>query len=249
MGWLVVATRDAQARDSKERHDLGAETWRGPQGSEILECAGDESELFMALASGACLRILSRLQAACGQFPQETSRRVPVLPDQQHPSLIVQWDQDHRTLVPYDFEIRLAPVWQTHAVDRHVEDAAFIDGAAGQDGCSGVHRPTLAARRATPRRLIPSNQQMTHALRELRYVLRQLRQAPVFTAAAVLTIGLGIGGTTAIFTLIHAVMLRSLPVHDPALLYRIGDGNDCCVEGGPQDRWGMISYQLFKRLT
>ena len=54
-----------------------------------------------------------------------------------------------------------------------------------------------------------------------------------------LTLALGIGGTTAIFTLIHAVMLRSLPVSDPALLYRIGDGDDCCVEGGPQDRWGM----------
>ena len=53
---------------------------------------------------------------------------------------------------------------------------------------------------------------MRHVLSELRYVLRQLRQSPVFTAAAVLTLALGIGGTTAIFTLIHAVMLRSLPV-------------------------------------
>jgi predicted permease len=89
---------------------------------------------------------------------------------------------------------------------------------------------------------------MTSLLRELRYVLRQLAQAPIFTAAAVLTIGLGIGGTTAIFTLIHAVMLRSLPVSDPARLYRIGDGNDCCVEGGTQDRWGMYSYPLYQRL-
>jgi len=89
---------------------------------------------------------------------------------------------------------------------------------------------------------------MTHAFNGLRYVLRQLRQSPVFTAAAVLTLSLGIGGTTAIFTLIHAVMLRSLPVADPASLHRIGDGNDCCVEGGPQDRWGMYSYPLFERL-
>lgn len=43
-------------------------------------------------------------------------------------------------------------------------------------------------------------------------------------------------------------MLRSLPVADPASLYRIGDGNDCCVEGGPQDRWGMFSYPLYQRL-
>ena len=72
--------------------------------------------------------------------------------------------------------------------------------------------------------------------------------APVFTAAATLTLALGIGGTTAIFTIIHAVMLRSLPVSDPALLYRIGDGDDCCVEGGPQDRWGMFSFPLYERL-
>ena len=83
---------------------------------------------------------------------------------------------------------------------------------------------------------------------ELRYALRQFWVARVFTATAVLTLALGIGGTTAIFTLIHAVMLRSLPVGDPARLYRIGDGDDCCVQGGPQDRWGMFSYPLFERL-
>jgi predicted permease len=82
----------------------------------------------------------------------------------------------------------------------------------------------------------------------LRYTLRQFRLSPVFTTAAILTLALGIGGTTAIFTLIHAVMLRSLPVSDPALLYRIGDGDDCCVEGGPQDRWGMFSFPLYQRL-
>src|ERR1019366_7671380 len=82
----------------------------------------------------------------------------------------------------------------------------------------------------------------------LRYTLRQFRMAPVFTAVATLTLALGIGGTTAIFTIIHAVMLRSLPVSDPALLYRIGDGDDCCVEGGPQDRWGMFSFPLYERL-
>jgi predicted permease len=89
---------------------------------------------------------------------------------------------------------------------------------------------------------------MQHLPGTLRYTLRQFRLSPVFTAAAILTLALGIGGTTAIFTLMHAVMLRSLPVSDPALLYRIGDGDDCCVEGGPQDRWGMFSFPLYERL-
>jgi hypothetical protein len=89
---------------------------------------------------------------------------------------------------------------------------------------------------------------MQKLLGNLRYVLRQFRLSPVFTVAAMLTLALGIGGTTAIFTLIHAVMLRSLPVADPAALYRIGEGDDCCIEGGPQDRWGMFSYPLSERL-
>ncbi len=83
---------------------------------------------------------------------------------------------------------------------------------------------------------------------EIRYAVRQFRAARVFTVTAVLTLALGIGGTTAIFTLVHAVMLQSLPVSDPSRLYRIGDGANCCVQGGPQDRWGMFSYPLFERL-
>src|SRR5512144_2837954 len=89
---------------------------------------------------------------------------------------------------------------------------------------------------------------MKNLFKDVRYALRQLGRTPVFTTAAVLTLALGIGGTTAIFSLIHAVMLRSLPVSDPAGLYRIGDGSNCCVEGGPQDRWGMFSFPLFERL-
>ncbi|HXW08061.1 MAG TPA: ABC transporter permease [Vicinamibacterales bacterium] len=89
---------------------------------------------------------------------------------------------------------------------------------------------------------------MSNLLNGFRYAARQFRQAPVFAGAAVLTLALGIGGTTAIFTLIHAVMLRSLPVSDPARLYRVGDGDNCCVQGGPQDRWGMFSFPLYERL-
>lgn len=89
---------------------------------------------------------------------------------------------------------------------------------------------------------------MQNFIGDVRYALRQFRRSPVFTTSAILTLALGIGGTTAIFSLIHAVMLRSLPVADPASLYRIGDGYDCCVEGGPQTRWGMYSYPLYERL-
>jgi predicted permease len=88
-----------------------------------------------------------------------------------------------------------------------------------------------------------------HTLRQdIAYALRQMRQSPVFTLTAMLTLALGIGATTAIFSLIHAVMLKSLPVVDPASLYRIGDGSDCCVEGSAQQNWGMFSYPFYLHL-
>ena len=85
-------------------------------------------------------------------------------------------------------------------------------------------------------------------LEHIRYAVRQFRLAPAFTLAAVLTLAIGIGGTTAIFTLIDAVMLKSLPVKDPSALYRVGTGDDCCVQGGLQDEWGFYSYPLFETL-
>jgi predicted permease len=83
---------------------------------------------------------------------------------------------------------------------------------------------------------------------DIAYTLRQMRQSPVFTLTAMLTLALGIGATTAIFSLIHTVMLKSLPVVDPSSLYRIGDGDDCCVEGSPQGNWGMFSYDFYLRM-
>jgi predicted permease len=81
------------------------------------------------------------------------------------------------------------------------------------------------------------------------YALRQMRLSPIFTFTAMLTLALGIGATTAIFSLIHTVMLKSLPVADPASLYRVGDSNTCCVQGGPQGNWGLFSYQLYLRFA
>jgi hypothetical protein len=78
---------------------------------------------------------------------------------------------------------------------------------------------------------------------DISYALRQMRLSPVFTLTAMLTLALGIGATTAIFSLIYSVMLKSLPVVDPSSLYRIGAGTDCCVKGGPQDDWGMYSIR------
>jgi len=82
---------------------------------------------------------------------------------------------------------------------------------------------------------------MNFLICSIRYAARQFWLSRVFTAAAVLTLALGIGGTTAIFTLIDAVMFRSLPFADPARLYRIGDGDDTTAEGR-HARWGIFSF-------
>ena len=82
-------------------------------------------------------------------------------------------------------------------------------------------------------------------LDDIRYGLRQFAHAPGFTATAVLTLALGIGATTAIFTLVHAVLLRSLPVTRPSELYRVGNEENCCVNGGLQDNWSLFSYDKY----
>ena len=87
---------------------------------------------------------------------------------------------------------------------------------------------------------------MNQFLQDVRYALRQLRKSPGFSATAVITLALGIGANTAIFTLVHGILLRSLPVTDPATLYRIGDHDDCCVDGGfPGDAGDTGDFSIF----
>jgi putative ABC transport system permease protein len=87
-------------------------------------------------------------------------------------------------------------------------------------------------------------------LTDLRDALRQLRKAPGFTATAVITLALGIGATTAIFTLIHQVMLKSLPVAKPEELWRVGDKIRCCNWGGyvqgDDGNFSLFSWETYK---
>ncbi|MGH9394128.1 MAG: ABC transporter permease, partial [Terriglobales bacterium] len=67
----------------------------------------------------------------------------------------------------------------------------------------------------------------------------------------VLTLALGIGANTAIFTFVQGILLRSLPVANPGQLYRIGDTADCCVNGGfvgDNGDFDIFSYDLYLHL-
>src|SRR5437868_13790656 len=85
---------------------------------------------------------------------------------------------------------------------------------------------------------------------DLQGAFRQLRKAPGFTTTAVMTLALGIGATTAIFTLVHQVMLKSLPVTRPEELWRVGDKIRCCNWGGytqgGDGNFSLFSYEAYK---
>jgi hypothetical protein len=84
---------------------------------------------------------------------------------------------------------------------------------------------------------------------DIRYGVRQLLRSPGFSLVALLTLALGIGANTAVFTLVHAVMLKQLQVANPHQLYRVGEGEFfCCEWGGLQDSWGTFDYPFYKHL-
>jgi predicted permease len=96
-------------------------------------------------------------------------------------------------------------------------------------------------------------------LSDMKNAFRQFRKSPGFAVTAILTLALGIGATTAIFTLVNAVLLRSLPVKDPAQLWRVGDNEQCCnigglptpassnpADGGRANDWSLFSYEQYR---
>jgi predicted permease len=89
---------------------------------------------------------------------------------------------------------------------------------------------------------------METILQDLRHGLRRLRRAPGFTLTALATLALGVGATTAIFTLTYQVLIRSMPIEHPEQIYKVSKETDCCVTGGLQGDWHLFSYDLYRTL-
>ena len=119
----------------------------------------------------------------------------------------------------------------------------------GEEEAERTARKNLGNLFATRERFYESSRWLwlEHAIQDTRHALRRLRKAPAFAITSILTLALGIGATTSIFTLVHAVLLKSLPVANPAQLYRLGNTPHCCIWGGysQSSEFSLVSYPLY----
>ncbi len=86
--------------------------------------------------------------------------------------------------------------------------------------------------------------------KDVRFGLRQILRSPGHSLVAILSLALGIGANTAIFTVIDDLLLKQLPVHDPRMLVSFGDGSDAGIiaasDPGPYD---IFPYDFYRRIA
>ena len=139
---------------------------------------------------------------------------------------------------------RLRNVFRSNSLQGELEDEMRLhldlraadlqrQGLSADEARNAAHRqfgnPTLEMERA---RTMDIASWMETLLKDFRYALRQFARNPVFTAVAVVSLAIGIGANTAIFSVMNAILLRALPVTDPKSLVMLSNPNATGVNNG-----------------
>jgi predicted permease len=176
-----------------------------------------------------------------------------------------EWREDVRARLS---SLRLSPTRETEIVDelsQHLDDryGELVAGGASAEEATRLtlgefRSDNILARYMAPLRQAHMSASITpgsparHLLGDLsqdfRYAARTFQKQPAFAGTVVLMLALGIGANTAIFTLVNAVMLRSLPVPAPEQLVAVGDPSrpTALWEGAPMVE--VLSYPMYRRL-
>jgi macrolide transport system ATP-binding/permease protein len=148
---------------------------------------------------------------------------------------------------------------QEEDFNRELRAHLNLEAEEQQEACHSSEEARYAARRAFGNTTLVREEVrevwgwtwVERLIQDSRIGLRQFRKSPGFTAVAILTLALGIGANTAIFTLVHAVMTQSLPGANPGQLYSLGDTKLCCDTTDIEDlrdNFTLYSYPLYKHV-
>jgi predicted permease len=153
----------------------------------------------------------------------------------------------------------LTSLFQKRRIERDLDEELdnYLDAATADKQLRGMtaeeaRRAALAelgSRNSIKHRVWSSRWESTldNLLHDLRFGIRSLIKTPGFTAVALLSLALGIGANTAIFTILNAVMFRSLPVPEPQKLVLFGKGQWVGSTGGmPSRSWQLFSNPFYR---
>jgi predicted permease len=150
-----------------------------------------------------------------------------------------------RTRVEREMDEELASFVETSALDKQRAGMTPIEAARAA-------RIEMGSTNAVKHRIRSAGWETVaeNLWQDIRYSIRMLVKSPVFTLVAVLSLALGIGANTAIYSLMNVVMLRSLPVEDPGKLVLFGEAKQVGSTGSlPNARWDLFSYRFYRQIS